>query len=128
MSFCSSSPLCWQRSLELTFHFEAQGIARYGKIRYTSSANGRIIPAHLWTPLNAGSRKLPALVWIHGGAQPPHLMLGHDVRVSGTSRSQGRTMGIMVDPETGLLKRAADPRAADGAAVGYWEGEKVDRA
>ncbi len=63
-----------QRSLELAFFTEAQGIARYEKIRYTSSADGRIIPAHLWTPLKAapaggggGDRKLPALVWIHGG-------------------------------------------------------------
>jgi len=56
-----------QRSLELTFLIEAQGIARYEKIRYTSSADGRIIPAHLWTPLNTAGRKLPALVWIHGG-------------------------------------------------------------
>ncbi len=46
-------------------------------------------------------------------------MMGHEVQVSGTSRSQGRAMGIMVDPETGLLTGAADPRAADGAAVGY---------
>ena len=63
-----------QRNLELTFRLEAQGIARYGKIRCTSSADGRIIPAHLWTPLNAGSRKLPALVWIHGGVHS-HLTL-----------------------------------------------------
>jgi dipeptidyl aminopeptidase/acylaminoacyl peptidase len=56
-----------QQSLELTFRFEAQGVARYEKIRYTSSADGRIIPAHVWTPLDAGDAKLPALVWIHGG-------------------------------------------------------------
>ncbi|MEE8606268.1 MAG: alpha/beta fold hydrolase [Nitrospiraceae bacterium] len=56
-----------QRNLELTFRLEVQGVARYGKIRCTSSADGRIIPAQLGTPLNAGSRKLPALVWIHGG-------------------------------------------------------------
>jgi dipeptidyl aminopeptidase/acylaminoacyl peptidase len=63
-----------QRSLELTFRFEAQGIASYEKVRYTSSADGRIIPAHVWTPLDAGSRKLPALVWIHGGVHG-HLAL-----------------------------------------------------
>jgi len=56
-----------QRSLEVSFLIEAQGIARYEKIEYTSSADGLIIPAHLWTPLNVGDRKLPALVWIHGG-------------------------------------------------------------
>lgn len=56
-----------QRSLELTFRWEAQNLARYEKIRYTSSADGHIIPAHLWTPLNPGKRKLPALIWVHGG-------------------------------------------------------------
>lgn len=56
-----------QRSLELSFLIEAQGIARYEKIRYTSSADGRIIPAHLWTPLNTGDQKLSALIWVHGG-------------------------------------------------------------
>ncbi len=46
-------------------------------------------------------------------------MMGHEVQAWGTSRRQGRAMGIMVDPETGLLTGAADPRAADGAALGY---------
>ncbi len=36
-----------QRSLEMTFLLEANGSARYEKIRYTSSADGRVIPAHL---------------------------------------------------------------------------------
>ena len=63
-----------QRSLEISFLLEANGIARYEKIRYTSSADGRVIPAHLWTPLNAEKRKLPALVWIHGGVHS-HLTL-----------------------------------------------------
>ncbi len=56
-----------QQSLELTFRFEAQGVASYENVRYTSSADGRIIPAHMWTLLDAGERRLPALVWIHGG-------------------------------------------------------------
>jgi len=56
-----------QRTVELTFMLQAQGVARYGKIRYTSSADGRIISAHLWTPLNTAGRQLPALVWVHGG-------------------------------------------------------------
>ena len=57
------------------------------------------------------------------GASPDTIrllkMMGHDVQVSGTSRAQGRAMGIMVDAENGLLTGAADPRAADGGAVGY---------
>ncbi len=46
-------------------------------------------------------------------------MFGHKVSVSGSSRSLGRAMGIMIDPKTGLRLGAADPRAEDGAAVGY---------
>ncbi len=56
-----------QRSLELSFFLEAQGIARYEKIRYPSSADEHIIPAHVWTPLNIGNEKRPALIWVHGG-------------------------------------------------------------
>ena len=46
-------------------------------------------------------------------------MFGHNVRLSGSSRSQGRAMGIMIDPNDGLRLGAADPRDKDGAAVGY---------
>jgi len=57
------------------------------------------------------------------GASPETLArlrsMGHVVRVSSSSRSQGRAMGICVDPETGVRLGASDPRDADGAAVGY---------
>lgn len=43
-------------------------------------------------------------------------MIGHRIRIID---EQGRAMGIMIDPQTGLRLGAADPRAADGAAVGY---------
>ena len=43
-------------------------------------------------------------------------MMGHKVRIIGP---QGRVMGIMIDPETGLRLGAADPRSGDGAALGY---------
>lgn len=46
-------------------------------------------------------------------------MYGHRVRVSGSSRSQGRAMAITIDPKTGLRLGAADPRDDDGGAVGY---------
>lgn len=46
-------------------------------------------------------------------------MFGHRVQVSGSSRSQGRAMGLMIDPQTGLRLGAADPREDDGAAMGY---------
>jgi gamma-glutamyltranspeptidase/glutathione hydrolase len=57
------------------------------------------------------------------GASPETLerlrSMGHDVRVSGSSRSQGRAMGIYLDPKTGVRMGASDPRDADGAAIGY---------
>ncbi len=42
--------------------------------------------------------------------------LGH--RIAYRS-SQGRAMGILIDPQTGLRSGAADPRSPDGAARGY---------
>ena len=42
--------------------------------------------------------------------------MGHTVSMSG---SQGRTHCIMVDPETGELIGAPDPRDRDGGAAGY---------
>jgi gamma-glutamyltranspeptidase/glutathione hydrolase len=44
------------------------------------------------------------------------LALGHMASMSG---SQGRTHCIMMDPETGELTGAPDPRDGDGGAVGY---------
>ncbi len=56
------------------------------------------------------------------GTSPDTLRLlkefGHEVEFR-SSRSQGRAMGIYVDPETGLRLGAADPRSGDGAAAGY---------
>ncbi len=46
-------------------------------------------------------------------------MFGHRLSISRSSRSQGSAMGIIIDPKTGLRLGAADPRASDGAAVGY---------
>jgi gamma-glutamyltranspeptidase/glutathione hydrolase len=46
-------------------------------------------------------------------------MFGHRVSISRSSRSQGSAMGIIIDPKTGLRMGAADPRARDGAAIGY---------
>ena len=43
-------------------------------------------------------------------------MMGYRVRMMG---SQGRAMGIMIDPATGLRLGASDPRDDDGAAIGY---------
>ena len=42
--------------------------------------------------------------------------MGHKVDIRGT---QGRAMGIYIDPRTGIFSGAADPRSPDGGAVGY---------
>ena len=42
--------------------------------------------------------------------------MGHRVRIEG---QQGRAMGILIDPVTGIRYGAADPRDDDGAAIGY---------
>jgi len=42
--------------------------------------------------------------------------MGYHVKMEG---SQGRAMGILVDPETGYRFGASDPRSPDGAAIGY---------
>lgn len=46
-------------------------------------------------------------------------MMGHRVQLGFSSRGQGSAMGIIINPKTGLRMGAADPRAADGAAVGF---------
>ena len=45
--------------------------------------------------------------------------MGHRIQYSGTSNSQGRAMGILIDPRTKEFMGCADPRSADGAAIGY---------
>ncbi|SDR70795.1 gamma-glutamyltransferase [Gramella sp. MAR_2010_147] len=42
--------------------------------------------------------------------------MGHEFEIRNT---QGRAMGISIDPETGMLEGAADSRSYDGKAVGY---------
>lgn len=46
-------------------------------------------------------------------------MMGHRVQFGFSSRGQGSAMGIIINPKTGLRMGAADPRAPDGAAVGF---------
>lgn len=67
---------------------------------------------------------LPDRISIEKNATAPEVLqilesYGHKLRVSDSSRSQGRAMGILVDPKTGLRTAAADPRDGDGAAIGY---------
>lgn len=46
-------------------------------------------------------------------------MMGHRVQFGFSSRGQGSAMGIIINPQNGLRMGAADPRAPDGAAVGF---------
>jgi len=67
---------------------------------------------------------LPDVLTAEKGAIAPDAQqllrrMGHELSLSGSSRSQGNAMGIFVDPATMLRSGAADPRAADGAAAGY---------
>jgi gamma-glutamyltranspeptidase/glutathione hydrolase len=45
--------------------------------------------------------------------------MGHAVDNTRSSRWMGGAMAILIDPLTGLLHGASDPRQADGAASGY---------
>jgi gamma-glutamyltranspeptidase/glutathione hydrolase len=45
--------------------------------------------------------------------------MGHAVDNTRSSRWMGSAMAILIDPLTGLLHGASDPRQADGAASGY---------
>jgi gamma-glutamyltranspeptidase/glutathione hydrolase len=67
---------------------------------------------------------LPDRISIEKHATAPEVLktlqgYGHTLRVSESSRSQGRAMGILVDPKTGVRAAASDPRDPDGAAIGY---------
>ncbi len=44
------------------------GVMKFSKVKYTSTADGREIPAYLYEPLTSkGARAHVALVWVHGG-------------------------------------------------------------
>jgi len=63
---------------------------------------------------------LPDVTWFEGTGFPPvvrreYAEMGHEVR---RRRSQGRVMGILVDPERGVLTGAADSRSFDGGMAG----------
>jgi len=70
---------------------------------------------HQWLPDRINIEKY--------GASPEVLKLlesyGHKVRVSESTRSQGRAMGILVEAKSGVRTGASDPRDGDGAAIGY---------
>src|SRR5262249_6114781 len=45
----------------------ATGVFEFKKIRYKSRPDGLEIPAYLFAPVNKGTAKHAALVWVHGG-------------------------------------------------------------
>jgi gamma-glutamyltranspeptidase/glutathione hydrolase len=67
---------------------------------------------------------LPDRINIEKNATAPEVLAllesyGHKLRISDSTRSQGRAMGILVDPRSTLRMGASDPRDGDGAAIGY---------
>jgi dipeptidyl aminopeptidase/acylaminoacyl peptidase len=50
------------------FTARSQGVLKFSKVRYKSSADGMEIPAYLFEPLTTkGARRHAAMVWVHGG-------------------------------------------------------------
>ena len=45
--------------------------------------------------------------------------IGHTIQPYDSNIRQGRAMGILLEPSSGTIFGASDPRSADGAAVGY---------
>ena len=45
--------------------------------------------------------------------------MGHTIKPYKDGRRQGRAMGILLEPSSGIIFGASDPRSADGAAIGY---------
>lgn len=67
---------------------------------------------------------LPDRITIEKNGAAPEVLralesYGHRIRVSESTRSQGRAMGILVDPQSGIRTGSSDPRDGDGAAIGY---------
>jgi Dipeptidyl aminopeptidases/acylaminoacyl-peptidases len=50
-----------------TYKAKAPGNYEFQKIKYKSRAGGLEIPAYVFSPINKGTRKHAALVWVHGG-------------------------------------------------------------
>jgi gamma-glutamyltranspeptidase/glutathione hydrolase len=73
-------------------------------------AAGRI--HHQWLPDSLRIEKYATTI----DSQRLLEMMGHRLDLR---RTQGEAMGIMIDPKSGFRLGAADPRADDGAAVGY---------
>ena len=45
----------------------SRGVMEFTKVRYKSRVDGLEIPAYLFAPLDKGTQKHAALVWVHGG-------------------------------------------------------------
>ena len=67
---------------------------------------------------------LPDVLRIEKYGVPPETAerlasFGHRVTFRGSSREQGRAMGIVIDPATAIRLGVADPRQPEGSAAGY---------
>ncbi len=56
-----------KRRTDSVYTAKAPGNYQFQKIHYKSRADGLEIPAYVFSPIDNGSRKHAALVWVHGG-------------------------------------------------------------
>jgi dipeptidyl aminopeptidase/acylaminoacyl peptidase len=56
-----------KRAVDSVFEARSQGVMEFHKISFKSRADGLEIPGYLFAPLDKGSRKHAAMVWVHDG-------------------------------------------------------------
>ncbi len=56
-----------KRRTDSTYTAKAPGNYEFQKIKYKSRVDGLEVPAYLFAPINKGTTKHAALVWVHGG-------------------------------------------------------------
>jgi dipeptidyl aminopeptidase/acylaminoacyl peptidase len=56
-----------KRRTDSVYAAKAPGAYEFQKIKYKSRADGLEIPAYVFSPINKGTAKHAALVWVHGG-------------------------------------------------------------
>lgn len=61
------SDMARKRATDSTYAAHAKGTYEFEKVKYKSRVDGLEIPAYLFAPLNKGTEKHAAMVWVHGG-------------------------------------------------------------
>src|SRR5579884_1022323 len=56
-----------KRATDSTYKARSKGIMEFSKVKYKSRVDGLEIPAYIFAPLNKGTEKHAAMVWVHGG-------------------------------------------------------------